>query len=227
MNRRTILIILIVLFIVLPVAFWGISAINRQSSTDTVIRDKDTGELFDSRENNIETGGSGVATGTGVLFGIKPLTDQLIKEKRPVGYVDSVRQALWDFNKQRSNNTLKSITVRPQDLKITGDSITTTIRLDQTDTILPITIRPSSTSVAAIVTINENDSAYGGKFVYVGKINSPQNLLFSITQKNSSSSDLVIQTYEGYRDAALRYIESIGYNVPDFKIEFTNYENPF
>lgn len=227
MNRRTILITLIVLFIVLPVAFWGISAINRQSSTDTVIRDKDTGEVFDSRENAVQTGGSGVETGTGVLFGIEPLTDQLIKEKRSVSYVDSLKQALWDFNKQRADNKFKSITMRPQDLKITDTIITGSIRIDQTDTMLPISIQPSRTNAAAIVTINKDGSEYGGVFVFVGKLKSPQNLLFTITQKNSSSTDLVIQTYEGYREAALRYLESIGYNVPDFTIEFTNYENPF
>lgn len=227
MNRRSITITIIVLFILVLVGYWAFTAVSRQSSTDTVIRDKDTGEVFNSGENNIQTGGSGTNTGKGVLFGIEPLTNKLIQEKRGVAYIESVRQALWDFNKQRADNQLKNITIRPQDITLTPDRITATIRLDQSDTILPIIIQPSSTNNAAIITINKGGDSYGGAFVYVGKISAPQNLLFSIRQKDSSSSDLIVQTYEGYREAALRYLESIGYNVPDFKIEFTNYENPF
>lgn len=227
MNRRSITITIIVLFILVLVGYWAFTSVSRQSSTNTVIRDKDTGEIFDSGENNIQTGGSGTNTGRGVLFGIEPLTNKLIQEKRGVAYIESVRQALWDFNKQRADNKLKSITVRPQDVTLNIDTITASIRLDQSDTILPIIIQPSTTNNAAIITINKDGDSYGGTFVYVGKISAPQNLLFTIKQKNDSSSDLIVQTYEGYREAALRYLESIGYNVPNFKIEFTNYENPF
>lgn len=227
MNRRSITITIIVLFILVLIGYWAFTSVSRQSSTNTVIRDKDTGEIFDSGENNIQTGGSGTNTGKGVLFGIEPLTNKLIQEKRGVAYIESVRQALWDFNKQRADNKLKSITVRPQDVTLNINTITASIRLDQSDTILPIIIQPSTTNNAAIITINKDGDSYGGTFVYVGKISAPQNLLFTIKQKNDSSSDLIVQTYEGYREAALRYLESIGYNVPDFKIEFTNYENPF
>lgn len=227
MNRRSVTITTIILFILVLVGYWAFTSVNRQSSTDTIIRDKDTGEVFDSSENNIQTGGSGTNTGKGVLFGIEPLTNKLIQEKRGVAYIESVRQALWDFNKQRADNKLKSITVRPQDVSLDIDTIKASIRLDQSDTILPIIIQPSSTNNAAIITINKDGDSYGGTFVYVGKINAPQNLLFTIKQKNDSSSDIVVQTYEGYREAALRYLESIGYDVPDFEIEFTNYENPF
>jgi hypothetical protein len=183
--------------------------------------------VYDSKENNIETGGSGVATGSAVLFGIEPLSKQLIEQKKGVGYIDSVKQALWDFDTKRADGKLKSITIQPQSLTYGTDAITGTIRLDQSDITLPITITPSRTNAAAIVTINEKGSGYDGTFVYVGKIDVPQNLLFTIKQKNTQSSDLSIDTYEGYREAALKYIESIGYNVPDFNIEFTNYTSPF
>lgn len=228
MRRRTIVIILLLsLFIVVPLIFWGISISKQTSSDGSVIRDRDTGEVYDSRENNVQTGGSGVQTGPAVLFGIEPLTKELISQKKGVGYIDSVKQALWDFNTKRADGKLKSITLQPKGLTYGTKTITGTIRLDQSDTTLPITITPSRTNAAAIVAINEKGSSYDGTYVYVGKIDVSQNLLFTIKQKDTRSTDLIIDTYEGYREAALKYIESIGYSVSDFKIEFTNYTSPF
>jgi hypothetical protein len=228
MSRRAVVISLILgVFILIPLILWGISIGQNRSSGDGVIRDRDTGEVYNENVNSIQTGGSGVTTGSTQLFGIEPFAERLINEGKSVSYVDSLRQALWGFSNDRLNNEFESITLRPQGLEIRSDVSTGSIRLGQTDTVIPISIHPSRSGAAAIITINQDSDTYDGTYIYVGGIKSPQNLLFTIEQKNTTSSDLIIRTYEGYREVALEYIESIGYNVPDFRIEFTNYENPF
>ncbi len=224
-KRRIVVILIVVLIVVIPLIAWGISSNN--NSNDKTIKDRDTGEVYDKTVNSEDTGGSDIYQGTAVLFGIENLTQTLLDNDKSVGYINSVKTALWEFSSNRLNNEFESITLRPQGLVINDSKVTGTIRLGQSDTTLPIVISPTTSGKEAIVSINKNGSQYKGEFVYIGGIRNPDNLLFTITQKNDASTDLEINTYEGYREPALEYIESLGYNVPDFTINFSNYENPF
>lgn len=59
------------------------------------------------------------------------------------------------------------------------------------------------------------------------------NLLYSIGYRSDTSDPsgnsiiIEIDTTRGYRRAALEKIREIGYDPTDYKINFTNYENPF
>ncbi len=228
-QRNIVIVVIVVLIVGIPLAIWAVTSFNGQttSGNTTVIVDRDTGEVFDEKVNNEKTGGSGVKTGDAVLFGIEPFVEQLYEQDESTGYVNAVKTALWNFSDSRLNNQFESITLRPQDLIITDSGVSGTIRLGQTDTILPILIVPTKDSKQAIITINKGGSQYKGAFIYVSGINNSENLLFSIKQKDDHTSDLEVRAFSGYREAALKYVESIGYRVPDFVINISNYENPF
>ena len=61
----------------------------------------------------------------------------------------------------------------------------------------------------------------------VFSIENENEFLYTITQKNDTSTDLAIQSYGGYWEAAMKYLYSIGYNIPDFSIELVDYEGVF
>lgn len=231
MSRRTIAIfILIAAVVVVPLAIWGITNIsNDQNGGENAQRivDKDTGEIYDATVNNLDTGGSGGYQGDAKLFGLQPFTKTVLNDGGKVGYVDSIRKALWRFDEERLDGEFASLTLRPQGMDITDTRVTGTIRLGQSDTVLPITITPTEGKERAIIEINKDGSDFDGTFVFVGGLDNSETLLFTVSQKDTKTTDLFIDTYDGYREAALEYIEGLGYAVPDFKIEFTNYENPF
>lgn len=226
-KQRNILIVAGVLLVTIPLLIWGITSFVSRVSSDDVIRDQDTNEVYEKGVNNQNTGGSSSSFGSVTLFGIQPYIETLMAEDKPTGYITSVKQALLAFSKNRLDNKYETITLRPEGLVSNGTEITGEIRLGQTDTILPITIKPSNDQKLAVVTINKGGTDFKGAFVLVGNLNDFENLLFNISQKDDHVSDLEIKAYDGYREAALRYIEDLGYNVPDFKINFSNYENPF
>lgn len=210
------------LLVIIPLVWWAASGFNQDS---TIVTDRDTGEVYDPSVNNDNTGGGSNAVSSTQLFGIQPLTDKLLSSNEKVGYINSVKEALWQFSKERLNDKFTSITLRPDGLVITDTEISGTIRLGQTNETLPITIKPNNLKKEAIITINQAGNQYGGAFIYIGGINSSNNLLFTLSQPDHSSNEITIQSYAGYYDAAFDYLLSIGYNVPDLNIKIVGREN--
>ncbi len=229
MTRQQKLVLIIVGVLAVIGVIIGIFAINRGDST--VITDRDTGETLDLEpEFRQETGGVLEDSSPVTLFGLINLSEEItrINNSSTGPYFDTIKLALWDYSENRLDDSYTTLTIRPQDLQISGTTITTSVRLGQTDEILPISITVSDDKSNAITTINEggDETQHGGKYIYVSGFEDPQ-LLFTIQQKDDSTSDLVINAYSGYKESALKYIESLGYNVPDFTITFEEYENPF
>lgn len=228
-NRR-------ILFIVLSIMVAGVLiflTINSLSSTPSkvttnIITDKDTGEKYDPKYA-VKTGAPSAKISDTILFGIEPLiaTVRQSELKETGGFILATKEALWKFSSDRLDNSFTSLTFRPQDTVINGNVITSTVRLGQSDTIVPITVSITKNKKTAIVSINKGQKEHGDEFVYMGGINNERNLLFTITQPDYSSTHLTITTYGGYREAALQYLIELGYSIPDLDIEFTNYENPF
>lgn len=228
MTKRNVLIFLAIgVFILVPLVWYAISATDQKGETETTIVDKDTGETFDPAAEIVNTGGNDPTVGDTYLFGILNLTEQTIDNSVSADFIRDVRKALWQYGDDQLKKEFETLTIRPQSLKVNGQVISGELRLGQTETIVPIEILVSSNGKAALTTINKDSNSHGGVFVYVGGVNNPDKLLFSITQDSTRSSNLTIQAFEGYREASLKYIESLGYNVPDFSITFANYESVF
>ncbi len=226
-KQQLITLIGIGVFILIPVVWIiAIQATGSPKTSSTTIIDIDTGETFNP-EAKINTGGNIEGQSPVQLFGIKNIAQLAVDKSLATGFVSSVRDALGNYSKDRLKEEFSTLTLRPQNLTVGSDVISGEIRLGQTDVILPIQIALSSKQQAAVVTINKDGSLHGGTFVFVGGVNNPENLLYKITQKDDRSSELIITAYQGYRELALKYIESLGYNIPDFLITINNYRNPY
>lgn len=62
-------------------------------------------------------------------------------------------------------------------------------------------------------------------FIYVNGLHNTKRQEFHIRQKDTTSTDLIISATN--REAAVTYITSLGYKVPDFHVSFLHYRNPF
>lgn len=227
-NRTKIVIIALALLIITPLVIWGVGSVVNNSSNSTVIKDKDTGETLDTSDEGIQTGGGIAKKSDIVLFGSENLAKVARDKNKATGrYLIATQDALWAYGEKRLEKEFPTLTIRPQNLIVTSEKISGEIRIGQTDTIVPFRVDIAKGNDAAIVTINENGSEHGGKFVFVGGIENEDELLYTITQKNDTSTDLVIQSYGGYWEAAMKYLYSIGYNIPDFSIELLNFEGVF
>ena len=230
MNRTQKNVFIVIVVIGLLAISVGAFIFNNKKDT-SVIKDQDTGEILQlNPEFSQQTGGGLEFKSPVTLFGISHLSETIIIENNGStgAYFDTIKNALWEYSKNRLDDSFTTITVRPQDIKVDGNTITGSLRLGQTDEIIPLLITKTDSDENAIVTINKEGESnqYGGVFVYVSGVQKSK-MLFEIYQKNNRSSDLVIKAYTGYKESALKYIESIGYRVPDFVITFEEYENPF
>lgn len=214
--------------VILLAGFLIYVGVNNSSQGDSVLTDRDTGESRDlNPSTQQDTGGAAEDTGEAVVFGLEDLSKNIREsgDGTTGGYFSSIRKAIWEFSSSRLEDKFVSLTVRPQDTVVKGSEISSTLRVGQTDEMLPIHIAVSNNKDAAVITINKDGSQHGGTFVYVSGIETTS-FLYSISQVDYSSSDLLITAYAGNRESALNYIESLGYHVPDFSITFNDYRSP-
>ncbi len=228
MTRPLKIILAIVALIVgLIGIWWAISALQNRPA-DGVIKDKDTNEVFDTTHEDPQTGG-GIAKQSSIrIFGSENLAKQARDTNGKTGrYVLAIQEAIWSYSSTILKDEYPTITIRPQTLSITKELIKGEIRVGQTDIILPLSAEITPTGETAVVVINKGGTELGGDFVFVGGITNNEQFLFEITQKDTKSTDLIIKSYGGYRQAALKYLASLGYHVPDFSITFEGYESVF
>ncbi len=223
-KKRTLLVLLAVFVLIgIPLLLWAVSSSVSQNSNNTTIVDRDTGEKFNPEDNKFQTGGSINRESPIQLFGIENFSKVARESNTDTGgYLTAIKEALWNFSKERLDNKFPTLTVRPQDLKVSDTAFSGFVRIGQTDTIVQIKGTITSGRETAIVYINTDNSDYEGEYIYVGGIRNPDQYLFTISQKDSKTTDLVIDTIPGYTEPSLKYIESLGYSVPDFSISFIN-----
>ena len=146
---------------------------------------------------------------------------KLSKDALNIPQIKTVQTALTQYF-----NAPKYIAVESENVNIdtrTG-TIQTRIQVNRSgDAIYDLSLRYVTGSDSAVITTLKK----GGStvLVHVGGLNPTSGPGYTITQKGSTSTDLRISGQE--REAALQHITSLGYKVPDFRIEFTNQESPF
>ncbi len=123
-------------------------------------------------------------------------------------------------------NTAKYIALEKGNVKDNTESLKITSRIEidrKSSEIYNLEISyVSEVSSAFVLTLSRNDQK---ALVYVNKLNSTNNNSFTISQKNNTSTDLIISATN--KEASLQYVSSLGYKVPDFTITFTNYRSVF
>ncbi|MDB5160605.1 MAG: hypothetical protein JWO99_868 [Candidatus Saccharibacteria bacterium] len=165
MNRRRVVIavaivVLIIILIVLAIVK-AVSVKNDQKeaylkSAVQLTVDKDTGDQITVDPN---LGNQTVETQPVTVLGLEAIINAGALDEQ----INFVKDQLNTFSAARLNNKYATITVRPQGLT-TADGVTsTTIRLGQSDDILPITITAKNTGETQVV-ITDPSNKFGGTF---------------------------------------------------------------
>ena len=243
-NKKTLLIVVaIAVFVIVLILTALIFAPHKkkqsdESNSDTSISsnssepqnnpgfDRDTGEKIETQPTHATPYQSSSRSQYLGILGSTEFTSFLYKNKLEniEGIYESIEQALTIHRDEYSPKT-KTVTLRPNTFTISDKNlIRGEVRLGQTDVIIPIEINFVSNKDGehtAKVTIQSNENST----VYVGGLYEVNTAHYSIKQQSSNSSDLTVSGSD--KEAALRYITSLGYTIPDLKITFANYRSPF
>jgi len=165
MNRKKIIIIIsiVILFMALIIAaIFKVTSPTEdpkeaylKSAIQTTI-DRDTGEQITTDPNlsaQTEETRKVTVLGMETIVAAGALGEQ-------VNYIKDVLNA---FSTARLNNKYQTITIRPQDSATTDGVTITTIRLGQSDEILPVTITAKDTGETQVI-IYDSANKYGGNY---------------------------------------------------------------
>jgi len=139
-DKRIITIILaLALFIVVPLIWFGVSRVTVDRVAETTIVDRDTSEKYNPTDPLVTTGG-GEREHTTELFGILGLSTIVIDNQLATGFIQDVRQALWQYGDTHLEGEYETLTLRPGSLVRSDRVFTGEVRLGQTDSLVPIWI---------------------------------------------------------------------------------------
>lgn len=209
---------------------WAIVAAIFRTPPEGSVTDRDTGATLSiAPPEGVSEGAAGPEFVGVPIFGLPELLEKLKDDKGL--YTDYIRISIQDFAKQRLDNRYSTLTIRPQETRVDGSVITSTLRLGQGDDMLPITITISNNRRSLILHVFDEQKRFGGDFVYIANLDAKSTLYTIDYDQNLKDKDspitLNITASESYREAALESIRQAGFNPGDFLITFKDYENPF
>jgi len=120
-----------------------------------ISRDQDTGELVTNDPRVQEPGETRVV----LVLGLENLFDYGMFERQVV----TVREKIEQFSVERLDGKYDTLTLRPQNVAITITTYATTIRLGDTNILLPITITATDEGLVRVV-IDDPNNSVGGSF---------------------------------------------------------------
>ncbi len=120
-----------------------------------LVRDQDTGEVLVNDPNTVEPG----ETREVIVLGLETLYDFGLIESQVV----TIRDRIIRFAEERLEGKYQTITIRPQDIQSDNGTIRTTIRLGDSNTVLPITINTVDIGLLRVI-IEDPTNAAGGTF---------------------------------------------------------------
>jgi len=164
MTRKRIVIISLIALAVIGLIVWAIIATSQKEDPSqaylkdavTFTVDEDTGERVYDDPNLTDQSTDNRAV---IVLGI----EELIKRDVVNAQIDFVKDSLNTYSKERLGNKYETITIRPQGFSYVNGIITATIRLGQTDTILPVTITAINTGETRLV-VYDQENKFGGTF---------------------------------------------------------------
>ena len=165
MNKKRIAIIVVIVIIFIGLGIWGIikGVSDKNDKKNAYLKsavqltvDKDTGDQITVDPN---LGPQTEETQPVTILGLEALINAGALDEQ----INFFKDQLNTFSSNRLHNKYTTITIRPQDL-VTNDGVTTTsIRLGQTDDILPVTITAKNTGETQII-ITDPSNKFGGTF---------------------------------------------------------------
>jgi len=164
MNRKRIVIISLIVLAIIGLIIWAIVATqpkedpsqNYLKDAVTFTVDEDTGERVSDDPNLTDQSTDNRVV---IILGVEELVSRDIVNAQ----IDYVKDTLNTYSKERLKNAYETITIRPQGLTYADGVITTTIRLGQTETVLPISMTLINTGETRVV-VSDPDNKFGGTF---------------------------------------------------------------
>lgn len=164
MQRRTAVILVAVAFIILVIMMIVFAILSNRDKSQayledavTITVDRDTGEsavLDDPNLSDQATEDKGV-----VIFGLEELAVKGVLRVQLV----YIKEKIAEYASSRLKGAFESVTVRPQDLKEKDGVFTSSLRLGQTDELVPIVITADFSGRTRVV-INDPQNKYGGTY---------------------------------------------------------------
>jgi hypothetical protein len=165
LTRKKIIIGLVTLFVILPVIAYVIFLISNSGDKseaylkDAVLitRDKDTGSIISDDPNLTEQGSEQRKT---IIFGLETLIDAGVLTQQTTFIKDKLNSYAKDVLKGK----YETLTIRPQDLVNTNGVFTSTLRLGQSETFIPVTITATNVGETRVVVTDDPDNTNGGSY---------------------------------------------------------------
>lgn len=164
-TRTKIIVALVIIFLVIPIIAALIYFSQQQEgSPETYIEehaveitvDQDTGEQILGGENAPRDAGADLGI---AVFG----TEQLVEMGLVYSQVTYIREILGEFAEDRLNGEYTTVTIRPQDLTYENGILHSTLRLGESDILLPLTITAMNTGETGVA-IADPEGIVGGDF---------------------------------------------------------------
>lgn len=166
MNRKRVVIIaaaiILVLLCLMGIVYF-LAGNNKQQAAPTaqpvtITTNPDTGEQT-VNDPSLSKTESQDATNV-LLYGLPDLIDDTNMYQQQV---DFIKQQLYTYSNHNLQDKYDSLTVRPQDTKVKGDTVTSTIRLGEGDTLVNLQIN-GLTSGQMQVIITDPTGKNGGNY---------------------------------------------------------------
>lgn len=161
-TRRKLILIIVIGTIALGVIISIIALLTQPRANDAyletavpLVRDQDTGEVIVDDPNTVEPGEQREV----IVLGLETLYDFGLIESEVIG----IRDRIIRFAEERLDGKYQTITVRPQDIQSEDRTIRTTLRLGDSDILLPITINTVDIGLLRVV-IEDPTNVAGGTF---------------------------------------------------------------
>jgi hypothetical protein len=161
-TRRKLILIIVGGVIAAGVIVSIVAFVSRPRSNDAyletavpLVRDQDTGEVLVNDPNTVEPGETRevIVLGLENLYGFGLIESQVV----------TIRDRIIRFAEERLEGKYQTVTIRPQDIQSENGTIRTTIRLGDSDILLPITISTVDIGLLRVV-IEDPSNTVGGTF---------------------------------------------------------------
>ena len=253
-KKSTWIIIATLLLIALSATIFSVVQNSKKTAPDTTAEpapleekyNKDTGEDLSSKNTDALDNISGKRLYTTRIFGMSYLTSlftERLLETPFLGEADSplsldITTALSIYGDLFLEKRYEYLTIITSSVEMTSDntSITASVRLGDTNDIIPITatiltsktltsLTPDNPLRHADIVINKDGSRNLVPMHYIGGLVDTPGDSYAIKQANFSSRDIVITGNNS--EGALTYMRQLGYKIPDLSLSFTDIASPF
>lgn len=152
------------------------------------------------------------------IFGMPDLTKILYERLNPSqSFIQDIQLALLSYGDEFLDAKYDHITIIPASLSIKNNILSGKIRAGELPSTTTFSIQPMGGRQHAFLKTSESQ---GNNYTYSGGLYNLSEPQFSTLAHNAKQDRIVITA--SHSEAAINYISSLGYSIPELDITFTN-----